>query len=124
MHPHEIIWPDDFVQLAGKIIIDTQIAAKIAAREFGQVDTVVKNRPKYAVSKAAIVLLMILSGEVDRDVGNFFINDPSCCGRAMRGDPSTPAKPNTGSLLECSIDGKFKSAGARGCASFRKGDPI
>ena len=75
MHPHEIIWPDDFVQLAGKIIIDTQIAAKIAAREFGQVNTVVKNRPKYAVSEAAIVLLMILSGEIDRDVDNFIINN-------------------------------------------------
>ena len=44
---------------------------------------------------------MILSGEVDCDVGNFFISYASRRARAMRGKPATPTEPTTGSLLEC-----------------------
>ena len=124
MHPHEIIRREDLVQLTRKIVVDAQIATEIAAREFGEVDTVVKNRPEDAVSKAAIVFLVILSGEIDRDVGDVLINSPLCCDRAMRGNSSTPAKPNTRSLLKSGINGNFKSTSARACTSFRDGNSI
>src|SRR5215813_234092 len=124
MHPHEIFRLENLVQLTRKIVVDAQIATEIAAREFGEVNAVVKNRPEHAVSKAAIVFLVILSGEIDRDVGDVLINSLLCCDRAMRGNPPTPAKPNTRSLPKGGINGNFKSTSARACTSFRKGNSI
>src|SRR5262249_37515672 len=124
MHPHEIIRLEDLVQLTRKIVVDAQIATEIAPREFGEVNAVVKNRPEDAVSKAAIVFLVILSGEIDRDVGDVLINSPLCCDRAVRGNPPTPAKPNTRSLPKSGINGNFKSTSARACAFFRNSDSV
>jgi hypothetical protein len=45
MHPDEVIRPEHLVQLAREVIIDTQIAAQIPARELGQIDAVVQDRP-------------------------------------------------------------------------------
>ena len=45
MHPDEIIRPEHLVQLAREVIIDTQIAAQIPARELGKIDAVVQDRP-------------------------------------------------------------------------------
>src|SRR5689334_10935683 len=41
MNPDDILGPDHTVKLAREVIIDTQIAAQITARELGKVDTVV-----------------------------------------------------------------------------------
>ena len=45
MHPDEVIRPEHLVQLAREVIIDTQITAQIPARELGEIDAVMQDRP-------------------------------------------------------------------------------
>lgn len=82
-----------------------------------------ENWPEYAICETAVVFEMVLS-EIERNVGNFFVDNFLCCYPAMRRDLSTPAKPNAGFLFKCSIDRDFKPAGARACMSFRNGNSI
>ena len=45
MHPDEVIRREHLVQPAREVIIDPQIATQIAARELGEIDAVVQDRP-------------------------------------------------------------------------------
>src|SRR5689334_12935273 len=98
MHPHEIIWCEDLFQVTRKAVVDPQIPAKIAARKFGKINTIVKNWPKNAIGETAIVFLMVLAGKVDCDEGNVPMNSPLRRDRRKCCDLSAPAKPSTGSL--------------------------
>ena len=69
-----------------------------------------ENWPEYAICETSVVFQMVLSREIERNVGNFFVDNFLCCNPAMRRDPSTPAKPNAGFLFQGSIDCNFKPA--------------
>jgi hypothetical protein len=45
MHPNNVIRPEHLVQLAREVIIDTQITAQIPARELGEIDAIMQDRP-------------------------------------------------------------------------------
>jgi len=83
-----------------------------------------ENWPEYAICETTVVFEMVLSREIERNVGNFFVDNFLCCYLAMRRDFSTPAKPNAGFLFQGSIDRYFKAAGARACTSFRNSNSI
>jgi hypothetical protein len=67
-------WNDEdgfehLMQFAREVFVDTQIAAQIAARALSEVDAVVQYRPQHAICESVIVFLMVLFGEIERDVG-------------------------------------------------------
>ena len=68
--------------------------------------------------------MVVLFGEIERDVGNFVMHDPLCSDLGASGDLSTPAEPNAGFVLERRLDGDFKPAGARLCIFLGNGDSI
>src|SRR5271154_1822782 len=67
---------------------------------------------------------MIRFGKIERYVGNLIVHDLPCCDLGVRGDLSTPAKPDAGFLLKCGPDGNFQPAGARGCIFVGNSDSI
>src|SRR5208282_6674459 len=67
---------------------------------------------------------MIRFGEIERYVGNLIVDNLLCCDLGVRGDLSTPAKPDAGFLLKCGPDGNFKPAGARGCIFVGNSDSV
>ena len=83
-----------------------------------------ENGPEHAVCEATVVFLVVLFGEVERDVRNLVVDDLACRDPTMRRDFSTPAEPNAGFLLECCVDGNFKPAGTRASISLGNGDSV
>jgi len=67
---------------------------------------------------------MIRFGEIERYVGNLMVYNLLCCDLGVRGDLSTPAKPDAGFLLKCGPDGNFQPAGARGRIFVRDSDSV
>ena len=124
MHPDEVIRPQDFVQFAREMIIDTQITTQIPARELGEINSIMQDRPEHAIREAIVVFAVVLFGEIERDVGNIVVhallrgNLGACC------DLSAPAKPYAGFLLECGLDGNLKSASASLCIFFGNRDSV
>jgi hypothetical protein len=113
MHLNDVIRGKDLVQLSREVVIDTQIAAQIPARELGEVDTVVQYRPEYAIGEAIVVFVVIFSGEIERDVGYLIVHDLLCGNLSMRSNLSTPAEPSARFVLKRGLDGNFKPARAR-----------
>ena len=58
---------------------------------------------------------MIRFGKIERYVGYLIVDNLLGCDLGLRGDLSTPAKPDAGFLFKCGPDGNFQPAGARGC---------
>src|SRR5271168_2796798 len=67
---------------------------------------------------------MIRFGEIERYVGNLIVDNLLGCDLGVRGDLSTPAKPDAGFLLKCGLDDNFQPAGARGCIFVRNSDSV
>ena len=78
MHPDQILRREHLVQLAREMIVDPQIAAQIAARELGEIDAIVQDRPQHTIGEAVVVFLVVLPGEVDGDVGDLVVHDLLC----------------------------------------------
>jgi hypothetical protein len=57
--------------------------------------------------------MVILFGEIERNVGNLVVHDLLCGNLSLRSDLSTPAKPNAGFVLKRGLDGNFKAASTR-----------
>jgi hypothetical protein len=124
MHPDEILRPEHIVQLAREVIIDTQIAAQIAARELGKVNAVVQDRPQHAIGEAVVVFLVVLLREIERDIGDLVVHNLPRCDLGARGDLPAPAEPDAGRVLEGPVHGDFQSAGVRLYIFRGNGDPI
>ena len=45
VHPDDIVGPQQLVELAGEILVDANIAGQIAARELGEIEPIMQNRP-------------------------------------------------------------------------------
>ena len=59
-----------------------------------------------------VVFVVVLLGEIERDVGNPVVRDPLRGDLGASGDLSAPAEPNARFVLERRLDGDFKPAGA------------
>ena len=68
--------------------------------------------------------MVVLVGEIERDVGNSVVHDPLGINLGASGDLSTPAEPNARFMLERRLDGDFKPTGARLCIFLGNGDAV
>ena len=68
--------------------------------------------------------MVVLFGEIERDIGNPVVHDPLGIDLGASGDLSTPAEPNARFLLKRRLDGDFKPAGAGLCISVRNCDSV
>ena len=111
------------MQLLRKMIVDPQIAREVAAGEFGEIDTIVQDRPQHAVGEAIVVFLEVLLGEIGDDVFDLVAHGLVRLDLGARHDSSAPAKPDSRHAFERRLDGDFEPAGA-GSALVGNGDAI
>jgi len=76
------------------------------------------------IREAIVVFVMVLFGEIERDIGNPVVHDPLGIDLGASGDLSAPAEPNARFLLKRRLDGDFKPAGARLCIFLGNGDSV
>jgi hypothetical protein len=114
VHPDQIVGLEQLVQLPGEGVVDPQVAAEIAMREFRALELVVQDRPQHAIGKSVVVLLVILLGEITDDIGDVVALDRARLGLGGRRDAPAPTKPRPLHALERRLDGDFKPAGAHG----------
>ena len=76
------------------------------------------------IREAIVVFVMVLFGEIERDIGNPVVHDPLGIDLGASGDLSAPAEPNAGFLLKRRLDGDFKAAGASLCILVRDRDSV
>jgi len=76
------------------------------------------------IREAIVVFVMVLFGEIERDIGNPVVHDPLGINLGASGDLSTPAEPNARFVLERRFDGDFKPTGASLCIFLGNGDSV
>ena len=69
VNPDHIIRQDEFVQLAGKMLVDAHVAGEIAARKLGEVQPIVQDRPQHSIGKAIVIFVVIFLSQIGNDVG-------------------------------------------------------
>ena len=124
VHPDDIVGLQQLVQLVCEMHIDPQVAAEVAAREFGEVEPVVQDRPQHAVGEAVVVFLVVLLGEVGHHVAQAALVMVLVARSSIRGDRSAPAEPEAAVLLEQGAHGHRETAGLAAAVGVRDGDPV
>ena len=66
--PNNVVGPKQPVQRAFEVVIDAEITAQIAAREFGEVEPTMQDRSQHAVGEAVVKLLVVVAAKSDRHV--------------------------------------------------------
>ena len=57
---------EQLLQIAREEFVDAEIAAEIAAREFGEIEPVMQDRPQHAVGEAVVEFLVVVLAQIDR----------------------------------------------------------
>src|SRR3954471_15068058 len=105
------------------MLVATQIAGEIAAREFGEIEAIVQNRPKDAVGKAVVVFLVILLAEIGHHITDVLILDRACF-HSVAGTAAAPAEPHAGTIAQSGLHGHLEAASAPAGFSVRHRDAI
>ena len=61
--------------MPGKILVDADISAKVAAGEFGEIKPVVQDRPQHAIGKAVVEFLIVGFAQIDYCIRNILLSD-------------------------------------------------
>src|ERR1035441_5097213 len=113
VHPHHVVRAQQLLQIAGEEFIDPQIAAKIAAGEFGEIEPVMQDRPQHTVGKTVVEFLVVVLAQTDGHVRNVVVLDRLGCPRmAIRNAPA-PAEPDAAPPPERRPNRHFEPAGPR-----------
>ena len=107
-------------QAFGEKFVDAEIAAEIAAREFGKVEPVMQNRPQHAVGEAVVEFLVVVLAQIDGGVSDVVVFDDLGRPRIVVGRAPAPAEPKSAALAQRRPDRDFEPAGAR---ALRSGTP-
>ncbi len=113
MHPDHVVGPEQLLQMSGEEFIDAKIAAEIAAREFGQVEPVMQDRPQHAVGEAVVKFLVIVLAQIDGGVGDVVGLDDLGGLRIVVRDTPAPAEPKPAAPAQRWPDCDLEPAGAR-----------
>ena len=113
VHPDYVVGTQQLFQIFGEEFVDAEIATEIAAREFGEVEPVMQNRPQHAVSETVIEFLVIVLAQVDGGVSGIVVLGDLSGTRIVVGCASTPAKPKPAALAQRRPDRDLEPAGAR-----------
>src|SRR5271155_2831480 len=109
MNPDEVVRRQYFVQFAGKMLIDPHIASEIAARELGNVQPIVENRPQNAISKSVVIFFEVLLEQVSDDIRLIAALNRPHGGVGFCGNSAAPPEPDTGMPLQDRADRNRKS---------------
>ncbi len=60
MDPDEVIGFDDLSELGCEMIVHSHVSGEIAARELGEIEPEMQDRPKHPVSEAVVVFLVVV----------------------------------------------------------------
>src|ERR1017187_376342 len=113
VHPHHVVRPQQFFQIAGEEFIVPEIAAEIAAGEFGEVEPVMQDRPQHTVGEAVVEFLVVVLAQTDGDVGDVVVLDRLGRLRIVFGNASAPAEPAAAPPPKHRSDRHFEPAGPR-----------
>ena len=83
--PNNVVGPKQPVQRALEVVIDAEITAQIAAREFGEVEPTMQDRSQHAVGEAVIKFLVVVAAKSDRDVRDAVVT-------VVRGGPGSASR--------------------------------
>ncbi|OWK26379.1 hypothetical protein AJ87_03830 [Rhizobium yanglingense] len=101
VHPDEVIGFDQRRQPMGEKTVDAEIAGHLLAAVFGEIQTVVADRPENAVGKAVIVFFHIGIGQIRQCIGDVALLQPCKRLRLMLAARlSRPAHPYAAALFK------------------------
>ena len=104
VHPDDVVFLEDFVELLGEQAVDAHVAALVGARIFLQVDAVVQHRPQHAVGEAVVVFLVVGFGEVDDRVFDAAALGSARRRRLLVADVAAPTEPDAGAVAQRGLD--------------------
>src|SRR5215471_7654903 len=99
--------------MGGEILVDAEIATKVSAREFGQIEPIVEDRPEHAVREPIIEFLVVVLTQIDRGIRDVVVCDGLDPTRLILRNSSAPAEPEAAVPLECGSDRNFEPTGPR-----------
>ncbi len=113
VHPHNVVGSEQRLQMPGEEFVDAEVAAEIAAREFGEVEPVMQNRPQHPVGEAVVEFLVVVLAQIDGGVSDVVVlDDPGRARIVIRRTPA-PAEPKAATPPQRRPDRDFEPAGAR-----------
>jgi hypothetical protein len=124
VYPDQIVVFDDFFELGREMIIHPEIAAEIAAREFGEVQPVVQDWPQHPIGEAVVIFLKVVLRQVGDDIFDVLVPDGARFQPVRRSDIAAPAEPDTAVPVERRSQRDFETAGALGAVAGRNRNPV
>ena len=122
VHPYDVVGFQQCFEVTREILVYSEIAAKIASREFGEIKPIVQDRPQHTIGKAIVEFLVVILAEIDCGKGDVFVRDGFHGPRHIFGNASAPAEPQAAVPLERGPDSDFEPAGPR--AAIRHRNPV
>ena len=122
MHPHDVVGLQQCFEVTGEILVDAEIAAEIAAGEFGEIEPIMQDRPQHTIGEAVVEFLVVILAEIDGGevmlscVMDFTVRGISSATRPLQPNHRPPMP------LERRPDRDFEPAGPR--AAIRNGNPV
>ena len=113
VHPDYVVGTQQLLEISGEKFIDANIAAEIAAREFGKVEPVMQNRPQHTVGKAVVEFLVVVLAQIDGGVSDVVVFGDLGGTRVFFRDTPAPAEPKTAAPPQRRPDRDLEPAGAR-----------
>ena len=77
VNPDQIVLVDHLFQFGGEVLVDAEIAAQIAAREFREIKPVMQDRPQHAIGEAVVIFLIVVVREIGDDILDVLVLDRS-----------------------------------------------
>ena len=77
VHPDHVVGPQQFFKMRGEILVDAEITAEVAAREFGKIEPVMQDRPQHAVGETVVEFLIVVLAQIDGGVSDVVVRDGS-----------------------------------------------
>jgi hypothetical protein len=110
MHPDNVIATQQLVELAGKLLVHSEIGGSVAFRQVREVEAIMTNRPKRPVGEATIILFDIAARKAayrkaDRSISSYLRD-----GFAFLASFARPAEPKSTAWLERCFKRNGKSA--------------
>src|SRR4051794_7656804 len=107
------------------MLVDPHVAGKVAARELGQIEAIMQDRPEHAIGEAVVVFLVVLGVQTGRHELDVVVVDCRGLERiAFARDLAAPAEPHARPFAKRRLDGHFEAAGAPAALAIRDGDAI
>ncbi len=122
VHPHDVVGPQQGFKMTGKILVDAKIAAEIAAREFGEIESIVQDRPQHTIGEAVVEFLVIGLAQINSGIGNIIVRNGLHITGHIFGNAPAPAEPQAAVPLKRRSDRHLEPAGPR--AAIRNANPI